>query len=248
MPIQRIENYKQQDGREILKVIIKPTKKFPYERYFYVDKCFEDLVRSYSWGVYSGSNTDYVRGKGMNLHREIAYKCLGHYPICIDHENHVGIDNVCSNLNEVTNSQNSRNRQIRGYTISEPLMTGGSTFTPMVHTNGELITGKVFYREDEVCYEQFLMELTYLSDYNYDFYKDRKNDLDILDMERTGYISSDLATIMHVEKYVGKNPWYAFRYNLFRYCKHNHIMIPKYYFNNAGRLVDENGNILCPFG
>lgn len=48
MAVLDIEKYRQKNGENILKVILKPTQKFP-DGYFYCDSCDEELVRSYAW-------------------------------------------------------------------------------------------------------------------------------------------------------------------------------------------------------
>ena len=48
MSVQDIEYYRQQDGRDILKVTFKPTKNFPNGG-AYVDAYFEALIREYKY-------------------------------------------------------------------------------------------------------------------------------------------------------------------------------------------------------
>ena len=48
MAVERIEKYRQKNGEDVLKVILKPTKNFP-DGYFYCDSTDEKLVRSYTW-------------------------------------------------------------------------------------------------------------------------------------------------------------------------------------------------------
>lgn len=244
MAVQRIELYTQQDGRQILKVILKPTRKYP-NGYFYIDACFEDLVRRRSWFI----NNDYVKAvvgsqwyqRTLQLHQEIAYRCLGKYPKYIDHENGLGIDNIGLNLSEVTNQQNQRNKQSRGYTIQ-------GIFIPTITFNRRNIFDTSVCREDEVCIKQFQFESQMYSDYKYDFLKDRRNDLDIVDLERRGVISADESTFRHVMRYAENNAWYVWRFNLFDYFAEHGVPIPVYSLNKEGRMVDEYGNLLCPFG
>lgn len=49
MTVERIEQYRQLNGEDVLKVILKPTKAFPDGAYFYADASDEKLVRQYSW-------------------------------------------------------------------------------------------------------------------------------------------------------------------------------------------------------
>lgn len=250
MAVESITKYRQLDGREILKVRLKPTKKHP-NAWFYVDSCFEDLVREHCWFI----NNDYIEahvgfdyGKTLILlHQEIAFRCLGRYPKYLDHESGLSFDNVGSNLTEVSQQQNSRNKQSRGYRIGKIRKSGGSCFQPQIAFNRKIIYDTSVRKEDEACLRQFQLETSNYTDYRYDFYRDRRGDLEIVDLERTGQISSDYATYLHVKKYVEKNPWYAYRYNLFDYCNQNGILIPKYELNSEGRMVDAKGNILCPY-
>ena len=244
MAVDSITKYKQLDGREVLKVRLRPTKKYP-NAWFYIDACYEDLVRSKSWFIASDGYVIATVGyKGyqrtLRLHREIVFKCLGRYPDYLDHCSGLKIDNIGANLEEVNKQQNRRNAQSRGYLIR-------SIFIPTIVLNGKIIHDNSVRREDEVCLRQFQFESQMYSDYKYDFFKDRRGELDIVDMERTGQISSDYATYLHVKRYVESNPWYAFRYNLFDYCNQNNIIIPKYELNSEGRMVDAKGNILCPY-
>lgn len=78
MAVKEIEYYTQKDGREILKVILNPTKKYP-NGYFYVDRYFEELVRKYTWFIVADRTNDYVkagigsvyRRTNILLHQEI---------------------------------------------------------------------------------------------------------------------------------------------------------------------------------
>lgn len=115
--------------------------------------------------------------------------------------------------------------------------------------DGNSIYSKSTKREDEACLQQFQLEAEYFSDYNYDFLADRRNDLDIVELERTGKISSEEATFQHVMRYAKENAWYIFRYNLEDYFKAYNIPLPAYSLNTEGRMVHPvTGKILCPFG
>ena len=93
MAVIKKEQYRQQDGTDILKVYTKPTSKFPEgSNYFYVDAKDEDLVDSHTWclsknkkytSVFVGMGSTYDL-KHLDLHRELAYKYLGYYPDYID--------------------------------------------------------------------------------------------------------------------------------------------------------------------
>ena len=248
MAVQNITKYRQLDGREILKVDFKPTSKYP-NGVTYIDACFEELIRNYKWGL----SNDYVKvtigsynKSSIQLHKEIMKLIHGHEIICTDHISGLKIDNIASNLNAVSPSQNSRNQQKRGYTLNQIYGSEVLYFRLECVLDGKRIKSSGVRREDEACLLQFQYENEIFPDYNYNFFLDRRQDADIVALERTGQISNEAATYLHIKRYVENNPWYIFRYNLFEYCKHNSIIIPKYYLNEQGRMVDVNGKILCP--
>ena len=49
MAVERIEQYRQKNDEDILKVWIKPSKAFPKGGYFYADFWAIELVQRYSW-------------------------------------------------------------------------------------------------------------------------------------------------------------------------------------------------------
>lgn len=115
MAVLRIEEYE-----DILKVILKPTKKFPIG-YFYTDNnpIARGLVESYSWFLNKKGRTICVTAhigvlttgrKTLYFHQEYAKKVLDYYPNYLDHIDGLEIDNRDVNLNIVTNQQNIRNK------------------------------------------------------------------------------------------------------------------------------------------
>lgn len=254
MAVQRIEYYTQQDGRKILKVILKPTKKHSNGSWFYIDACYEDLVKSYCWFISNDYVVAHVGSRSLgnmttiSLHQEISFKCLGRYPKYIDHENGLEFDNIGSNLTEVAQQQNIRNKQSRGYSVGRPWKLGGSCFEPAITLDGRFIRDTSVRYEDEACIKQFQFESANYTDYNYNFFKDRRGDLDIVDLERKGLISAEEATFRHVMRYAKDNAWYVLRYGLEDYFKAHNIPLPSYKLNSEGRMIDEYGRLLCPFG
>ena len=110
------------------------------------------------------------------------------------------------------------------------------------------------HSEVEACQLAHLVETDYLRNilkedyYIYDFLKDRRNDLDILDLERTGVISEEEATYRHVIRYAKDNAWYYYRYNLEQYFKDNHIPVPDFSLDEQGFMRHPITNqLLCPF-
>lgn len=261
MSVQKIEEYRQKDGTDILKVYCIPTNAFPAGGYFYTDVGIKDIVNTYSWYLYRSRKNIYViarldssfgsaHGTKLNLHREIAYKYLSYYPRYIDHISGVEIDNTDINLNVVTQQQNCFNKPVRGF-----LIMAHNCFLPKIHLAGEQIRPySCVHTELEACTLQSRLETDYLRGilkddyYMYDFLKDRRGDLDILDLERTGIISEEEATYRHVMRYAKDNAWYYYRYNLEQYFRDNHIPVPDFDEDEQGFMIDKiTRQRLCPF-
>ena len=172
MAVLKKEQYRQQDGTDILKIYTKPTSKFPEgNNYFYCDAEDEDIIDSYTWCLRkSGKYTSVCVGMGstydlkhLDLHRELAYKYLGYYPDCIDHINGLELDNTDINLNIVTNQQNAFNRPSRGY----KLFCLNKAFLPKIRVGLEdLFPYSCIHSEIEACQLQYLVETDYLRDFN----------------------------------------------------------------------------------
>lgn len=246
MAVLEIEKYRQKNGNDVLKVIIKPTKTFPEGAHFYCDASDEELVRKYSWRLMN-QRQPYVVVNLRNsytpqlllFHREKKHNLLGYYPKCINHINGIEFDNVDKNLDVVTVQQNQYARPSKGYSITE------RSFVPYVKVNSQQIWAKRSRTEAEACISAYQLELQY-EDYHYEFLKDRRNDLDILDMERTGKISEDEAVYRHMLRYAD-NAWYVYRYNLFKYFADNHLKVSKYSFDSEGYMTHHiTGQRLCP--
>lgn len=246
MAVLRIEKYRQKDGSDILKVILKPNKTFPDGAYFYADAIDEELVRDYTWYLGSrepyviASYWDYYMGAQMKrFHREKAYNILDKYPDCINHVNGIKFDNANINLDVVTVQQNLWARPSKGYKIA------GRSFEPRIAVNSRDIWAKCVRTEVEAIQSVYQLEVDN-ENYMYDFLRDRRKDVDLLDMERTGKISEDEAIYHHVLRYA-ENAWYLYRYNLFEYFKDNNIPIPVYATDSNGFMVHSiTGQKLCP--
>ena len=241
MSVECIEKYKQLNGIDILKVILKPTKRFPEGAYFYADACDEELVRSYAW-LLNSQKQPYVVAKCYQylcFHREKARNILDDYPDCINHINGIEFDNVNQNLDKVSQQQNIWCAPSKGYWIIR------KSFQPEIAVNSQHIHAKCTRTEVEACQIAYQLEVDH-EDYMYSFLKDRRKDIDILDLERTGQISEDEAVYRHVLRYAD-NAWYLYRYNLFEYYKDNNIPIPVYATDSNGFMVHSiTGQKLCP--
>lgn len=254
------EFYRQKDGTDIIKVYTKPTKKFPEgANYFYVDAEDENVVDLYTWCLILHGKQPIVTARyGMMygyrttllIHRELAHKHIGYYPSCIDHINRLEIDNTDANLNKVTKQQNGFNRASRGYLIDKR----HNSFQPRILFNGtNLYPFSSVRTEIEACILQHQIETDYLKSLmkenycQYNFLSDRRNDLGILELERTGQISAEEATYRHVLRYAG-NAWYFYRYGLQEYFKDNNIPIPTYDLDKNGCMIHPvTGQKLCPY-
>ena len=245
MAVKGIEKYRQQNSEDVLKVILKPTQKFP-EGYFYCDACDEELVKNYTWCLHTQRYPYVIANLGSSynqqtkqFHQEKAFNILDEYPNYINHINGVEFDNVNQNLDKVTNQQNSCARPSRGYLIA------GRSFQPHVAVNSRQIHAKCTRTEVEAIQLAYQLELQY-EDYRYDFLKDRRKDADILNLERTGRISEEKAVYHHVCRYAD-NAWFYYRYNLTEYFRDNHLKVPDYAIDEEGYMTHPiTGQKLCP--
>lgn len=245
MAVLEVEQYRQLNGDDTLKVILKPTKAFP-EGYFYCDVSDEELVKNYTWGLQNQKEPYVVAVFGssysqqhLRFHREKAYNILSYYPDCINHINMVEFDNVNRNLDVVSQQQNRWCAPSKGYHID------GRSFQPYVTVNSQPICIKCVRTEVEAVQSAYQLEMQY-EDYRYDFLRDRRKDTDILDLEHTGQISEDEAVYRHVLRYAN-NAWYVYRYDLFEYFRDNHISVPAYSIDSDGYMVHSvTGQRLCP--
>lgn len=245
MAVEGIKEYRQRNGEDVLKVILKPTKVYP-EGYFYCDAIDEELVRSYAW-LLQNQRQPYVManlGNSYNqqyllFHREIKHNLLGYYPDYINHVDGIKFDNVSMNLDEVSQQQNIWCAPSRGHTIV------GRSFVPRIRVNSQNIYAKCVRTEVEACISAHQLEMQY-EDYCYEFLKDRRKDIDILDLERTGQISEEEAVYRHVLRYAD-NAWYVYRYDLFDYFKENNIPVPAFSIDIDGYMAHPvTGQRLCP--
>lgn len=260
MAVQKIEQYRQKNGVDILKVILKPTKRFPEgKNFFYAPAESIDLVQKFAWRLSPARNRVYVlsrdnstyKGETIQFHCKLFEFYQGYtWQEHIDHISHCEFDNTDENLNAVTSSQNQHNRYTRGYRFPTKYH---SKFQPKIvllkrdsYPMGYLKT------EDEACKCQNYIEQVWLRRklgndwYMFDFKKYRKGSEDILDLERTGQITEEEATYRHILRY-SDNAWYMLRYGLEQYYKNNHIPIPKYSLDTDGFMVHHiTGQRLCP--
>lgn len=245
MAVLRIEKYRQKNGDDVLKVILKPTKVFP-ERYFYCDISDEELVKKYIWRLHSQKNPYIVAGFGglysrqtLLFHQEKIHNKSRYYLDYINHVNGIEFDNVNRNLDEVTNQQNQWCKPSKGYAID------GQSFQPRIRVKSQDILAKCVRTEVEAIQSTYQLELQH-ENYRYEFLKDRRKDADILDMERTGQISEEEAIYHHVLRYAD-NAWYYYRYSLAEYFRDNHIPVPAFSLDSQGYMVSPiTGVRLCP--
>lgn len=246
MAVLEVEQYRQLNGNDILKVILKSTQNFP-EGYFYCDANDEKLVRQYTWFLHKQRQPYVIANLGSHynqqtksFHREKAFNILDYYPDYINHINGIEFDNVNMNIDKVSQQQNNWCKPSRGYWID------GRSFQSYVKVNSCFIRAKRTRTEVEAIQFAYQLEVDH-EDYMYSFLKDRRKDADILDMERTGKISEDEAIYSHVLRYASDNAWYVYRYNLFEYFKGNHIPIPIFSTDSDGYMTHPvTGQRLCP--
>lgn len=239
----RLEEY-----NDVLKVILMPSANFS-SGYFYTDNTLlaRELINECTWALYKQGDNIYVHGylnkKVVSFHREYIKRLYNYYPEAIDHIDRVGIDNRKTNLNLVTTQQNIRNRPSRGYIYNENF----GTFRVQCCLNNKIQSGGIYKSEVDAILASYYLREKLFFDYNYNFYLDRHNDLDILDIELIGKLTNELATYYHIKRYVESNPWYVYRYNLFDYCKINNISTLSYFIDSQGFMIDNQGSKFCPY-
>ena len=261
MAVQEIEQYRMKNGKDILKVILKPTKAFPNGGYFYAPAEAIDLVQEKSWCLAESGNRVIVIASTSNslgkftyhFHQELCKFYHGVGADYIDHINMVEVDNIDENLNVVTNQQNGLNRFTKGYAVFN-YNHSKLAFRPIIVLNGRNIYPfSCIHREDEACLKQCYAEQVILKEmmgdnfYQFNFYKYRRGELDLLDFERTGQISEEESTYKHILE-IADNAWYYYRYNLRDYFLQYHIPAPKYRLDEQGFMIHPvTGEKLCPF-
>lgn len=257
MAVLRKEYYTQQNGVQVIKVILKPTKAFPEGGYFYCPREAEELVDSYGWHLNKGLYV-IARAKSHNkrttlsFHREFfrfyhGYDSNENYT---DHINMVGFDNTDKNLSVVTAQQNHFNIPTRGYFR----ITEGKRFRAMCSLNSKTYQPFEATRSEvEACRQANYIEQVILREklgdnyYMFDFKKYRRGSEDILDLERRGIISEEEATYRHILRYAD-NAWYYYRYGLQSYFTLHKIKVPQYRLNEYGFMIHPvTGQKLCPF-
>lgn len=141
--VEGIKEYRQYNGVCILKVYLKPTRKFPEGRnYFYAPAEALSLVQRYTWCLRQEGNrvcviahtrSDYC-WKTILFHKELFKFYQGYdWNGDIDHINHIELDNTDQNLNAVLRHQNNYNKFTRGYFYNNDLCY----FQPLVHINSK---------------------------------------------------------------------------------------------------------------
>ena len=248
MAVEGIEKY-----GDILKVILKPTKKFP-EGYFYTDdnEITRELIENYSWCLHKNKNNIYVvahfntvnRGRRLlRFHSEYAKKVLGYYPDYIDHIDGLEINNQDTNLNVATQHQNMRNRYSIGYCFVQ-----SGVFEPFFTVNKKKYFRGTYHTEPEALSAIYLLRQEVYSDYDYQFLEDRRNYSDLVDKEIKGIITHEEANYIRAKEMIENNPWYVYRYGLEDYCKEHDILIPDFDIDSQGFMINPvTRQRLCPY-
>ena len=244
MAVAKIEEY---SVTGVAKVILKPTRVFP-QGWFYTDMKHIDLVKRYGWHLDKiGKNLVCVKAytnfqQKIRFHQALAEKILNYIPDCIDHINLLEIDNTDRNMNIVTSQQNQKNKPSQGY------ISRGIGFLPQIYLDKKAYYDKSYKSEAEAALATYYLRQQYFLDYDYNFFLDRRNDLDIVDLQYTGKICEEEATFRHVMRYARDNAWYIYRYNLFDYFRQYNVPIPQFSLDSQGYMIHPiTGQRLCPF-
>lgn len=249
MAVQDIEVYD-----EYIKVILKPTKAFPVG-YFYTDNnpVARELVESYSWNLQKHNNSTYVIAyfgtpstgqRFLRFHREYACRVLDYYPDYIDHINRLEIDNRDINLNIVTQQQNNRNKPSIGYHFDAKC----NIFQPNYALNNKSYIRGSYKTEPEALLATYQLRQEVYADYNYQFLEDRRDFQHLVDKEVKSIITHKEASYIRAKQLIENNPWYAYRYNLFDYCRENNIKIPEFKLDSQGFMIHPiTEERFCPY-
>lgn len=244
MALYRILEYKQKDGRDVLKAILNPSKAYPKGSYYYADAEDIALVEQDCWHVMQDKYTRYVSGRFERCSRFHQCLMLRHGVtelLHIDHLNHCGFDNCMCNLKNVTPAYNTLNRMTWGY---KPIGSSGRGWRAKLDVPNYI--SDCASNEVEACQIIYDLEQQYLP-YHYNFLEDMSNDIDILDLERTGQISHEEAVYRHVKRY-SNNAWYYYRFNLEEYYRDYNLPIPQFSLDKCGAMIcDLSGRRLCPY-
>lgn len=238
MGVYKILEYRQKDGQDILKVIMSPTKQFPKGAYFYCDAEDIDLVERGGWVLnYGRGSTFYIScpaqgNTGLSrFHQFVMLKHTDEDLQVIDHINHCGFDNCSINLRNVSSQVNLMNVQSCGYASANYKILNSRRYNKIPQV--------IIHSEIDACKIVCELDKKYCS--YYDFYNDFSNDIDILNMERTGKISHEAAIHHKLSRYIG-NIWYWFRYDFFSYFKERgmdvYVQVPGYDLDDKGRLIE----------
>jgi hypothetical protein len=243
-----IEITKLEEFGNITKVTAKPTKRFPDgHNYFYIDSCDMNLVQAFKWYFVCADSRENIvasyRDSTINLHKEVYFAHTGERPRYVLKRTGVFFDIVSENLVGATNTNYGFYKVTRGYS---KINSSPDSFLVCTEVNKKNKNAfGVVHSEADACVQRRYFEEHMLKDlipdYNpntvYSFLLDRRNDLDILDLERTGQISKDEGTYRHVMRYAD-NAWYYYRYNLVEYFKDNNIPTPTYDLDENGFMID----------
>lgn len=236
----------QRDGKKIIKVFLKPTEKFPEgHNYFYCSLEDESIIDSYVWRL-DDRGVGYVRasdGKRSVFFHSLV--CKQNKDSClkfVGFANYVSFDCTRNNImmGMTGTPKTCQGAPVRGY------YRDGNAFRLMVCRGAEGIKPLRASTEDLVASRAFLEEQRYYGGYAYNFLEDMRDCLDLLDIERTGFMTHDTAILNHVKRTAYNNAWYYCRYFLYSYFRKNKLRVPKFTFDEEGYMVDlKTGERLC---
>lgn len=103
MSVIRVEGYTMKNSEKVLKVILKPTKKFPEGTIFLVDdnEIVRTLLAKYTWTCCQRDYYIFLEANPsvhcrLKFHREYVKELLGYYPEYVAHQDN-DYFNICKN-------------------------------------------------------------------------------------------------------------------------------------------------------
>lgn len=274
--VSHMEEYTQKDGLGVLKVFTKPTDKSP-GGYFYVNALHKEDIEACSWSVYRDHVSNGFIQKIYPWLVKPKLRIVHMNRVGIDNMYH-NLRVVTHLQNLHNRPSRGYIHTADGGFYAKVTTPGGSIRSKRCGTEFEALKyvrdmqeryclwrwDSLYCAFDDLnefhvydydplyCFGNYeehyeLQNESYVG-YVYSFVRDRSNDRDLLDLERTGVISGEEAIYRYVMRYAADNVWYYYRYNLIRYFEHYKIPVPDFSTDVDGFMTDKvTGKRLCPY-
>lgn len=240
------EYYTQRDGREVIKVLLKPTKTFPKSvSYFYIDKHMEGVVDRYDWKLVDKDLKMVVAdidGCRVYLHR-VVKECMPNMYFPPSTKFYM-VNNCYRDL--ISSNIVPWHGRIIEKTVGYKKTEDGFELNKEYRADPEV--NEVYATEYEAIQHIIDTEAKCSTNRGYLFFNDLGEDMDLVDLLRQGYITEGRARLEHLKRTAYKNPWYMVRYCLYAIMQYNDLKKPDWGTNSEGFICDPTtGETLCPY-